>query len=95
MRYLSLSKSNDAYPALQSTFAPGLVKVNEDFVSVFQENNGFVNVVVESDTVVKMTPNTEARNAWLATLPEPEAKINPVDKLRADLDYTMMMTGVI
>ncbi|MBC8536897.1 hypothetical protein [Feifania hominis] len=62
---------------------------------IFYSYNGFVNLTIEGDIVTAMTPNIEAWQAWKASLPEPKIEIDPVDKLRADVDYMMMkMEGI-
>ena len=46
--------------------------------SVFNDNNGFVNLTVENGIVTGMTANTEARDAWLATLPPEETEAEDI-----------------
>lgn len=46
----------------------------DTFKDIFFSTNpgGFVNITVENNTVTAMTVDTEAYNAYLASLPEPE-----------------------
>ncbi len=59
---------NDTTPPKGYAFIP------DEFVEIFQSTTpgGFVNITVENNTVTSMTVNTEAYNAYLASLPEPE-----------------------
>lgn len=52
----------------------GCYKCPDEFKDVFfsTDPGGFVNITVENNTVTSMTVNTEAYNAYLASLPEPE-----------------------
>lgn len=52
----------------------GYAHCPDEFTTIFYSTNpaGFVNITVENNTVTSMTVNTEAYNAYLASLPEPE-----------------------
>lgn len=52
----------------------GYAFIHDKFIEIFQSTDpaGFVNITVENNTVTSMTVNTEAYNAYLASLPEPE-----------------------
>ena len=75
-----------AYPAPQSNPAPGLIPLTEEQAATVLQYNGFVTItseeeVIEDDftrTVYTVTPNTEAWEAWKASLP-PEPKPEPTD----------------
>ncbi len=57
-----------------ATLPNGYAVCPDEFVSIFYSTDpaGFVNITVENNTVTSMTVNTEAYNAYLASLPEPE-----------------------
>lgn len=98
------------YPAIQVIETEGFIQVStgmalwpeELSTDAFYAHNGFVTLTIENidgvPTVTGFEPNTEAWEAWKATLPdEPVAEsYMPTDtqKLRADVDYLSMMTGV-
>ena len=52
----------------------GYAFIPDKFIETFQSTDpaGFVNITVENNTVTAMAVNTEAYNAYLASLPEPE-----------------------
>lgn len=99
-----------AYPPMQE----GMSAIPEGFAlwpdeldtAVFFEHNGFVTLTVEQidgvDTVVDVQPNTEAWEAWQASLPEPsEAEAAPseqddVNAMLVDHEYriTLMELGL-
>lgn len=64
--------TSGAYSAPQSNPAKGLLAFPEKLLDDFLTNNGFVVLTVKNNTVTAIAANTEARNAWLASLPEPE-----------------------
>ena len=69
--------SNGAYPALQDwsgLVAPaGYYKWTDGLETAeFYQYNGFVTLTVVRGMVQSYEPNTEAWEAWKATLPEPE-----------------------
>ena len=51
----------------------------DDFIDIFYSTDpaGFVNITVENNTVIEMTVNEEAYNAYIASLPEPEPEPEP------------------
>ena len=70
---------NGARPALQdwnnATPPEGYAWCPDEFVEVFYSTDpaGFVNIEIDGDTVVHMTVNTDALEAYIASLPdEPE-----------------------
>lgn len=49
------------------------IKLPDDLLSGYLAYNGFVNLTIDGDTVTAVEPNTEAWDAWKATLPpEPD-----------------------
>ena len=61
------SRSGETAPTGYTALLDGLD------TSVFYEHNGFVDLTIEDGTVTDMTANTEAWEAWKASLPpEPE-----------------------
>ena len=62
-------REDGGYSSPQSTNAEGLLALPDEFLEEFIKYNGFVNLTVENNTVVFVSPNTEAWEAWKATLP--------------------------
>ena len=56
-----------AYPNAKNQPFPGCIALDDEQATVFFEYNGFVTI---TENGVK--PNTEAWEAWKASLPEPE-----------------------
>lgn len=80
-----------AYPNPKNQPFPGCIELNDEQAAVFFEYNGFV--TVENGTV---TPNTEAWEAWKASLPEPtEPEPTQLDIIEAQVTYTAMMTDTL
>lgn len=108
MKIISIELNDiGAYPPIQSgrfSASPAGMALWPEELSTdpFYAHNGFVTLTIENidgvPTVTGCEPNTEAWEAWKATLPdEPVAEsYMPTDtqKLRADVDYLSMMTGV-
>lgn len=69
---------NDSRPPLQKwekkRLPDGYAWCDDKYETIFYSTDpaGFVNITVENNTVTSMTVNTEAYNAYLASLPEPE-----------------------
>lgn len=75
MIYLDPKPSkNGAYPNPKGQPFPGCIPVADEYLQTIIQYNGFV-VVAEDGTV---TPNTEAWEAWKASLP-PEVAPEPTD----------------
>lgn len=70
MYILPIADEMGAYSNPQSTKAKGLVYLPDEFLDTYIACNGFVNLVIENDIVTDISENTEARDAWLASLPE-------------------------
>jgi len=80
-----------AYPNPKNQPFPGCIELNDEQAAVFFAYNGFV--IVENGTV---TPNTEAWEAWKASLPEPtEPEPTQLDIIEAQVTYTAMMTDTL
>ena len=73
--------------------------LNELEREVSRDEYDLINVpctlVEEEGRIVSSVPHRPPEIMGDIEYPEPETGTDPVDKLRADLDYTMMMTGVI
>ncbi len=71
--------SSGAYPAPQSNYAEGLLVISEEFLEVFFQYNGFVLIEHDGTQVTGISPKTEAREKWKASLPpDPEPDPDPV-----------------
>lgn len=71
------------------------IKLPDDLLSDYLAYNGFVNLTTDGDTVIAVEPNTEAWEAWKATLPpEPdpleEAKQARIAKSKSDLEAYLL-----
>ena len=85
-----------AYGAPQSSKAPGLLELPDSLLSEFLAYNGFVTLTVEGEAVTDVTPDTEAWEAWKASLP-PDLEPEPtqLDRVEAQATYTAMMTNTL
>lgn len=83
-----------AYPAPQSNPALGLLQLTDEQAAMVTEYNGFV-TVTETEDGITVEPNTEAWEAWKASLP-PETPPQPTTEERlAALESAMLsMMGV-
>ena len=71
MQYIrSTPNPSGAYPAPQSNPFPGSIALTDEQAATLIQYNGFVSITRERATVT-VTPNTEAWEAWKASLPEP------------------------
>ena len=107
MPYINpIPNPSGAYPAPQSNPAPGLIPLTEEQAAAVLQYNGFVTItseeeVIEDDftrTVYTVTPNTEAWEAWKASLPpepEPEPYVPTTEERITALETAMLtMMGV-
>lgn len=101
MKYIDpVPNASGAYPAAKNQPFPGCVPLTDEQAKMFRQYNGFVTVTQETDEAgavsVTVGPNTEAWEAWKASLPpepEPEpALADRVDEL--DQALNMILTGV-
>lgn len=79
----------------QSTPAPGLLPLTAEQEAMYLQYNGFV--CITSTDSVEIEPDTEAWEAWKAEEAEKENIPPPpteLERLRADVDYLSVMTGV-
>lgn len=84
-----------AYSAPQSNKFPDSVALTDEQLTEFLKYNGFVNLTIEGETVTAITPNLTAWEEWKDSLPpETEPEPTELEKLRADIDYLSIMTGV-
>lgn len=69
----------------QSIPAPGLLELTPEQEAVYLQYNGFI--IITSTDPVEIEPNTEAWEAWKATLPDPtlEVKAQKIAQSKADL----------
>lgn len=79
----STPNTSGAYPAPQSNPAPGLLPLTDEQAAMVTQYNGYVTITSSEEeyeegffrTVYEVAPNTEAWEAWKASLPpdpEPE-----------------------
>lgn len=93
--YITLTPNKSgAYPAPQSSPAPGLLPLSDEQAQMVVEYNGFV-TITETEDGITVEPNIEAWEAWKANLP-PEAPPQPAAEERlAALESAMLaMMGV-
>lgn len=70
----------------QSNKFPSSVRLSDALLSDYLAYNGFVNLTTADDTVTAVEPNTEAWEAWKASLPpETEPEPTEVEKLQAEV----------
>lgn len=97
MMYLQpkLNKKGAYYPP-QSTKAPGLLELPDEFLEEFYNYAGFVALTIEDNTVTAIETRTEDFEAWKATQAKTKEEQAPseMEQLRADIDYIAIMTGV-
>ena len=87
----STPNQSGAYPNPKNQPFPSCIELHDKQAAVFFEYNGFV--TIENGTV---TPNTEAWEAWKASLPEPtEPEPTQLDIIEAQVTYTAMMTDTL
>lgn len=86
----------------QSNQAPGLILLTEEQEAMYLQYSGFVTVTEELDehgaVSYKVEPNTEAWEAWKASLP-PDTETAPSQTLEERVDeldeaLNMILTGV-
>ena len=71
------------------------IKLPDELLADYLAYNGFVNLTTDGDTVTSVEPNTEAWEAWKATLPpEPDpletAKAERISKSKTDLETYLL-----
>ena len=80
MKYIRATHNpSGAYPAPQSNPFPGAIALTDEQVATLIQYNGFVSITGEGESVT-VEPNTEAWEAWKASLPtatEPEPDPTP------------------
>ena len=83
-----IKNSFGAYPPPQSTKAPGLIELPEEFFDTYIEFSGFVELETDGEKIVSLDPNTEAFEAWKAEAEKTEEKPEekpPVEVSNADI----------
>lgn len=101
MRYIRATPNpSGAYPAPQSNPFPGSIALTDEQAATLIQYNGFVSITQEGATVT-VTPNTEAWEAWKASLPAAEPDPPPTaeedrDAMLVDHEYrlTLLELGV-
>lgn len=93
--YLNLNKQGDAYPALQSNPAPGLVYFPDELISVFYPSDkraaGFVTIEHDGEKVTSCVWNDEAYQKWAEENPEVESIPQPtLEERTAALEAAML-----
>ena len=95
--------SSGAYSAPQRNPFKGAIPLTDEQVALFLEYNGFVTITSHEETIVddftktvyEVTPNTEAWEAWKASLPEETAPPPTQEERLAALEGAMLsMMGV-
>jgi hypothetical protein len=96
MMYLQPKLNEDgAYYPPQSTKAPGLLDLPDEFIEEFYNCAGFVTLTTEGDAVTAIKARTQDFEAWQAAqVEEPEPAPSKMEQMRADIDYIAIMTGV-
>lgn len=91
MTYIdSTPNPSGAYPNAKHQPFPGCIELNDEQAAVFFAYNGFVTVTTDPVTV---EPNTEAWEAWKASLPEPEIVNEPtVEERVTELEDALAQT---
>nr|DAW43768.1 MAG TPA: Protein of unknown function (DUF3807) [Caudoviricetes sp.] len=78
----STPNPSGAYPGGKNQPFPGCIPLTDEQAAIFRQYNGFVIVTPSTDnhgaTSYTVEPNTEAWEAWKATLP-PETDPEPTD----------------
>ena len=74
----------------QSTPAPGLFELTPEQEAIYLQYNGFITIT--STDPVEIEPNTEAWEAWKATLPDPtlEVKAQKIAQSKTDLSSYLL-----
>lgn len=54
------------YNSPQTAYVNGLVNFPDKFIDDFRKYSGFVNLTIENNTVIELTPNNEAWEEWKA-----------------------------
>lgn len=87
--------------SIQSTPAPGLLVFPDEFLPEFFKDGkraaGFVAIEDDGETVTSCQWDEDAYQEWCEANPEPAPAVtqpSEVERLRADIDYLAIMTGV-
>ena len=89
--YLNLNKQGDAYPALQSNPAPGLVYFPDGFIHVFYPSDkraaGFVTIEHDGATVTSCVWDDEAYQRWVDANPgTDELEVAKTERIKQSKD---------
>ena len=96
MKYIRTTPNpSGAYPPPQGHPAPGLVAITEEQAAMVVQYNGFVALTIE-DEVTAVMPNTEAWEAWKASLPAENTESTPTaqddtDAMLVDHEYRLTL----
>lgn len=89
----STPNPSGAYPAPQSTQAPGLAAISDEQVAVLVQYNGFVTLSLQDDTVTAVEPNLTAWEAWKASQPAEQVEPSEAEDTAAMLvDHEYRLT---
>ncbi len=85
MKYINATPNDSgAYPGPQGTPFSGSISLTDEQSAQLVAYNGFVTLTVADGTVTAVTPNTEAWEAWKASLPaETDPEPTTVEKISA------------
>ena len=82
MQYIrSTPNESGAYPAPQSSTFPDALALTDEQTAQLVAYNGFVTLTVDGGAVTAVTPDTQAWEAWKASLPaemQPEPTLEEV-----------------
>lgn len=79
----------------QSNPAPGLLPLTEEQFALYKQYNGYVRIT--STDPVTIEPDIEAWEEWKQEQAEKPPVVDQpteIERLRADIDYLSVMTGV-
>ena len=102
MQYIRATPNpSGAYPAPQSNPFPGSIALTDEQAATLIQYNGFVDIDLGDGDDVTVTPNSEAWEAWKASLPAAEPDTQPTaeedrDAMLVDHEYrlTLLELGV-
>ena len=100
MKYIRATPNpSGAYPAPQSNPFPGAIALTDEQVATLIQYNGFVSITGEGESVT-VEPNTDAWEAWKASLPtttepEPEPTQTVSDRVSALEAENKLLTSKI
>lgn len=93
--YIRKEGRNGNHGSPRTESFPGSVILPESMLEQYLQNNGFVGLVIdESGDITEIIPDKTAQKVWKEAAPEEIINRAGVEKIRADVDYLAIMTGV-